>query len=304
MKGRPSLRVGTRGSRLALAQTATVVDLISKANPGAELKVVPIRTAGDAAKAGASTESDRKLAFTEEIDRQLISGQVDIAVHSLKDVPSTIDSRLVIAATPKRGDPRDALVTLSARKLQEIPAGSSIGTSSIRRRVQLGLLRPDLAVVDIHGNVETRIGKMKGLGLEGVVVAAAGLQRLGIADKASQNFSTSEMVPAACQGILGVEVRRDNDEALDVLRGIDDRTTHIAGECERAFLGAVGGDCNFPLGAYAEVDGARLTLAGLLAEPDGSSVAKDSIAGQTTSAGKLGVQLARRLLKAGGVSHR
>lgn len=303
MKSGLKLRVGTRGSRLALAQTAIVVDLIKRATPAATLDVVQIRTAGDKVTAG-SSETDRKLAFTEEIDRQLISAKVDIAVHSLKDVPSIIDPRLVIGAMPARADPRDALVALSGRRLSEVPAGSSIGTSSIRRKVQLGRLRPDLSVVDIHGNVETRIAKMKGLGLEGVVLAAAGLQRLGVTDKASQFFSTEEMVPAACQGILGVAVRRDNKEALDALRRIDDSASHVAGECERAFLEAVGGDCNFPVGAYAEVEGFKLTLTGLVAEPDGSSMARGSIGGSTSSARDLGAQLARRLLTSRGTPPR
>ena len=259
---------------------------------------VPIKTAGDAGRWGSGPEEDRKLAFTKEIDNQLLNGKIDIAVHSLKDVPSAIDERLVIAAMPPRGDPRDALVTDSGRKLSKVPEGSAIGTSSIRRKVQLQGLRPGLKVVGIHGNVETRIAKMKERGLEGVVLAAAGLQRLGMEDRVTQYFSTDEMVPAACQGIIGVDARRDDAAVLELLRRIDDPSSRIAGECERAFIGALGGDCNFPAGAYAGIVGRELAVNGFVANQDGSSLAKDSVVATPGAARKLGEELAAKLLDA------
>ena len=288
--------LGTRGSRLALSQATIVADLISRNIPGTRVDVVPIKTAGDAGRWGNGSEDDRKLAFTREIDSQLLQGKVDIAVHSLKDVPSAIDGRLVIAAMPPRGDPRDALVTTSGRNLNEIPEGSAVGTGSIRRKVQLHGLRPDLKIVEAHGNVETRIAKMKERGLEGVVLAAAGLQRLGMEDRVSHYFSTDEMVPAACQGIIGVEARRDDTAVLELLRRIDDPSSRIAEECERAFIGALGGDCNFPAGAYAEVVKKELVAVGFVAE--GSSLAKDSIMGPPSAARRLGEELATKLLDA------
>lgn len=294
-----SLRVGTRGSRLALAQAAIVVELISKGLAGAHAEVVPIKTSGDSSDRGGAPGPDMKVAFTHEIDRQLLEKRVDIAVHSLKDVPSAIDPSLVLAAMPPRGDPRDALVTVSGERLRQVQEGSLIGTSSIRRRIQLERLRPDLKVVEVRGNVETRIGKMKERGLEGVVLAAAGLQRLGLDGRVSDYFSPEEMVPAACQGIIGVEARRDDSETLEALRRIDDPASRTAGECERAFLKELGGDCNFPVGAYARVDGAGLTLVGFVAEPDGSSVLRDSITGPPAAAQSLGSELAKRLMESG-----
>lgn len=292
------MRVGTRGSRLALAQAAIVVELISKSRPGARAEIVPIKTAGDSRTGGPA--ADLKAAFTHEIDRQLLEGKVDVAVHSLKDVPSVTDPSLVLAAMPPRGDPRDALVTVSGVKLGGLPRGSRVGTGSIRRKVQLGRLRPDIGVVEVRGNVETRLGKMKERGVDGVVLASAGLQRLGLGSRVSEYFATGDLVPAACQGILVAEARRDDAKTVGLLRLIDDPASRAAGECERAFLKELGGDCNFPVGAYSAVDGPGLTLTGLVAEPDGSSIVRDSIAGPASKAKELGSELAKRLMEPGG----
>ena len=299
MKNGRLLRLGTRGSRLALIQAGIVAGLVSRSTPGTRIEVVPIKTAGDAAARKTGPEADRKFAFTHEIDRRLAEGKIDFAVHSLKDVPGDIDRRLTIAAMPPRGDPRDALVTASGRDLNELPEGSAIGTGSLRRKVQLERLRPGLAIVEVRGNLETRIGKMRERGLEGVVLAAAGLERLGLGPKAAHYFTIEEMVPAACQGILGVVARRDDTDAMRVLKRIDDRSSRSAGECERAFLKELGGDCDFPVGAHGVVEGDRVTLVGLVAEPDGSSVVRDSISGPARKATELGARLARGLLENG-----
>ena len=297
MKGSRSLRLGTRGSRLALAQTAIVVDLISRSSPGLHVEVVRIKTSGDAAQQGEPSGADRKLAFTHEIDRRLLEGKVDLAVHSMKDVPTVMDRRLTIAATPPRDDARDALVTVSGETFGRLRPGSAVGTSSVRRRVQLGRLRPDIRVAEVRGNVETRIGRMKDSGLEGVVLAAAGLRRLGLADKASQCFTVDEMIPAACQGILAVEARTDDPRVLAALRKIDDYATHLQGACERAFLARLGGDCNFPAAAYAQFASAGLKVTGMVANPDGSSMAVESASGKLSGAEELGAGLAERLLE-------
>ena len=301
MKRGLSLRIGTRGSKLALAQAAIVVDLISRSRPGTLLEVVPIRTAGDAG-GRVVKETDRKLAFTSEIDRQLLEGKVDIAVHSLKDIPSAMDGRLTIAATPPRGDARDVLVTLSGRRLSELHESSVVGTSSIRRKVQLLDLRPGLKVVDVAGNVETRIGRMKERGLEGVVLAAAGLQRLGLASEASQYFSVEEMVPAPCQGVIAVEARQDDHQVMEAVGKIDDPVTHLESACERAFLGRLGGDCNFPAGAYARIGGTELTVVGMIADPEGLSLTRSSLVGPSQGPERLGARLAERLLESGGTA--
>ena len=298
MKNTTVVRLGTRGSKLALSQAGIVAGLNSRANPGTKVALVPIRTAGAAGRRGSGSEEDLKLAFTGEIDRRLLLGKIDIAVHSLKDVPSAIDAGLVIAAMPTRGDPRDALVADSGRNLNEIPEGSAVATSSIRRKVQMQRLRPDLRIVDIRGNVETRIANIKERGLEGVVLAAAGLQSLRMEDRVSQYFSTNEMMPAACQGIIGVEARRDDEAALRLSRQIDDPSSRIAGVCERAFIGALGGDCNFPAGAHARVGKRELVVVGFVANRDGSSLAKDSAVGSPSAARELGEELAMKLLDA------
>ncbi|MDG7006683.1 MAG: hydroxymethylbilane synthase [Nitrososphaerota archaeon] len=300
MGGSGQLRVGTRGSRLALAQTQIVVDLIRAAAPGTRVAVVPIRTAGDIAQAGEASGADRKFAFTHEIDRQLIEGRVDVAVHSLKDLPSSLDRRLTIAATPPRGDVRDALVSLGGSNLGGLPIGSVVGTSSIRRKVQLSKLRPDIRAVEVRGNVETRMERMREKGLDGVVVAAAGLQRLGLAGRAAQHFTVDEMVPAACQGILAVESRKDDEGAIELLKKVDDQATNLESSCERAFLARLGGDCNFPAGAYAKITGVEMKIVGMVAEPDGSSVVKSALSGPKSGPDELGKELARRLLRNGG----
>lgn len=295
--GRP-LRLGTRGSRLALAQAALVAGLVSRLAPDARVEVVPIRTAGDAAP-GETSGADRKSAFTREIDRQLLEGKVDLAVHSMKDIPTSLDRRLVIAATPPRGDARDALVTASGETFDRLPPGAVVGTSSVRRKVQLGSLRTDIRVADLRGNVETRIGKMKENGMDGVVLAAAGLQRLGL-QNASQYFEVGEIVPAACQGIIAVEARADDQELSEALRKIDDGPTNLRGACERAFLRRLGGDCNFPAGVHARIVDGAMEVVGMIADPDGSSLTRGSISGQESEAKALGTELAERLVKAKG----
>ena len=294
--GRP-LRLGTRGSRLALAQAAIVVGLISRVAPEVRIEVVPIKTEGDVGRQHESPGKDLKLAFTHEIDRQLLDGKVDIAVHSLKDVPTVADARLVIGATPPRGDPRDVLVTASGQTMKGLQSGAAIGTSSIRRRVQLSRIRRDIRVVGVRGNLETRIDRMREKGLDGVVLAAAGLQRLGRGGEASQYFQVDEMVPAACQGILGVEAPEEDADVLGILKMIDDPPTRLQSVCERAFLSKLGGDCNFPAGAYAQVAGSEMTVIGMVASPDGSSETLRSISGPASAAGGLGARLAEELLR-------
>lgn len=297
MKEGASIRLGTRGSKLALVQAELVSRLIVASRPGAQVEVVIIRTEGDA---GAGPRGgDRKLAFTKEIDRRLLKGDVDIAVHSLKDVPSALEMGLTIAATPPRADARDVLVTTSGEKLSDLPEGSAVGTGSVRRNVQLKALRPELNVVEIRGNVETRLGKLSGGRVRGVVLAAAGLERLGLASRIAQRFSIDEMVPAACQGTMAVMTRADDAEMLKVLLAIDDPGAHAESRCERAFLERLGGDCNFPAGVYARVTGDRLNVAGMLSDPAGVSLVRGSMSGAKSSPEELGMALAERLLDRG-----
>lgn len=293
------LRLGTRGSRLALEQTRLVSEMLSAETPGIEFQVVIVKTRGDSLPPAQRGEADGKGYFTEDIESLLLRGEIDLAVHSLKDLSVELDARLMIAATPRRSDPRDALVSPGFEKLQALPSGASLGTSSARRRVQLLKLREDLRVVDLHGNVETRVGKMKRLGIDGVVLAAAGLDRLSLGRLATERFATRVVVPAVGQGTLGVEVRRRDRDLERMVSRIGDEKTMMASECEREFARAVGADCNLPVGAHASFNGRSLTLTGMIASADGS-VLKRSMT--STEPGGLGRALGEEMLKLGGAT--
>jgi hydroxymethylbilane synthase len=290
------IRIGTRGSRLALAQAQMVADMLKSRNPAMVVELVSIRTAGDVMPPERRRNADGKTAFTKEIEESLLRGDIDLAVHSAKDIPSEMDGRLVLAATPPRGDHRDALVSRLA--FEELPRGARIGTSSVRRKAQLLRLRSDVEVVEVHGNVETRIGKVGRGGLDGVVLAAAGLARIGLEGSVTRYFEVGEMVPAPCQGIIAVEARRGDSKSLSAAVKIDDAVTHKALVCERAFSSALGGDCYVPIGAYAEVKGGRIELTGLVASPDGREVHVRKM-GPGEDPVELGERLARALIEEG-----
>jgi hydroxymethylbilane synthase len=295
------LSVGTRGSKLALAQTKLVLRMLEEVAGDVRFDVVPIKTAGDVSPPGPMEGMDGKTAFTGEIEKRLVDGGIDIAVHSMKDLPPGTEDGLVVAATPPRGDPRDALVTPSGTGFAELRNGARIGTSSVRRRAQLLAARKDLEVVELHGNVETRLRKLETEMLDGVVLAAAGLKRLGLGSRVSQVFETDEMVPAPCQGIIAVQARSDGREVLAILKKIDDAATRAASECERAFSEALGGDCDVPLGAFASAGQESLTAVGVLADSDGSSIVRVSASGDLGRARELGRELAAKVTASGGM---
>lgn len=298
---RDRLLVGTRGSKLALAQTRLVVEALRTVDSDLELVSVPVKTMGDLLPPEKLGDVDGKSAFTSEIDRQLIEGRIDIAVHSMKDLPTRLDERLVVGATPEREDARDALVSVPGTKLTQLRKGARIGTSSVRRRAQLLALREDLKVVELHGNLETRLKKMEHESLDGVVLAAAGLKRLGLEPRICQLFSIGEMVPAVCQGVLAVEARKDDKRTIDFLRKIDDAPTRAASECERAFADELGGDCYVPLGAFASCESGMLSAVGMVSDLDGRDAVRSSIRGEMADATDLGRRLAAKLNEAGGL---
>jgi hydroxymethylbilane synthase len=294
------LRIGTRGSKLALAQTSIVATLLTQAAEGLEVQVVPVKTRGDTLPPSQRGEADGKGVFTEDIESMLLRGDLDLAVHSMKDLSVTIDPALVIAASPPRGDPRDALVSATKKTLDALPDGASLGTSSIRRKAQLLTLRKDLRLVDLHGNVETRIRKMTELGIDGVVLAAAGLDRLSLGKEITQRFPTSQLVPAAGQGALAVQARRKDAEMARLASKIDDPETATATECERDFAKAMGADCTLPIGAFASFEGRSITLTGMIASLDGNSVIRRSAS--STDPRGLGTQLGNEILELGGAA--
>jgi hydroxymethylbilane synthase len=295
--------VGTRGSRLALRQTEIASEALTAANPGLSLEPRTIQTEGDR-----STTSLREIGgrgvFVIEIEEALLRGDIDIAVHSLKDLPSTETGGLTIAACLPREDPRDVLVTRNGARLADLPPGAVIGTGSQRRGCQVLALRPDLVIKDIRGNVDTRIRKVQDGDYDGVVLAAAGLARLGWLDRASQVFEPEEMLPSVGQAILAVQVRSDDAEALAIASATDNPSSRAAAAAERAFERRLGAGCTNAIAAYATIGRgpstgrAPLLLRGLVGEERGRLL-KGEMSGVASEAEMLGVRLAEYLIAQG-----
>lgn len=290
--------IGTRGSRLALAQVELVASALRAARPAVSLEVREIRTEGDVNAAPLSLIGGLGV-FTKAIEDALLDGECDIAVHSLKDLPADLAPGLVLAAVPPREDPRDALVTRDGVPLAALPAGARIGTGSGRRAVLLRMMRADVRPVEIRGNVDTRIRKVEGGEYDGAVLAVAGLRRLVLQNKAAQVFSIEEMLPAVGQAALAVEVRADDADAVDLVSTIDDAPTRAAVEAERAFLRALGGGCRLPVGAYATVEGQHIHLRGMLGGEAGAPVFRGEILGRVEAPAAVGARLAEQILSQG-----
>ncbi len=292
-----TLRLGTRASQLALAQARLVAGRLEAAAPGLRVELVTITTAGDRDQATPLAEGEQPGWFTTAIQEALQRGDVDIAVHSLKDLPTRRPDGLVIAAVPFREDPRDALVSSDGRPLRDLPPGAIVGTSSPRRAAQLAEIRPDLDVHPIRGNVETRIRRVREGDYAAAVLALAGLRRLGLEREAAQVFGIEEMLPAPGQGALAVECRADDAPTRQLLSSIDDPAIRLAVTAERAFLAATEGGCSFPAAAYAEHFGSTLKLHALIAL-DGRII-RSKMGGPAETAAGLGRQLAEDLLQRG-----
>ncbi len=293
------LRIGTRGSPLALAQTGLAVAALTRRHPGVRWEVVPVRTSGDRSRRATGT-----LDFTDEIDRRLESGEVDVAVHSTKDWPADPVRNVAIAAYLPRDDPRDALVLRPGLTFRSLPEGARLGSSSLRRRAQLLAARPDLEVIPIRGNVETRLDQIGVRGLDGVVLAAAGLRRLGLARRITELLEPPRWLPAPGQGAIAVAVRTDDPTTARRVRAVDHRPTRRAVEPERAVVRALGGDCDLPLGALGRVRSGRLTLDAALWSPDGRIRVSAHTSGPADRGGRLGNRLGARLARHQDVSTR
>jgi hydroxymethylbilane synthase len=293
-----TLRIGTRGSTLALTQSRWVQARLEQQHPGLTVELLVIKTAGDRFVDRPLSELGGKGVFVKEIEEAMLAGTIDCAVHSMKDVPTELAPGLVIAATPAREDPRDVLITREPVRFNQLPHGARIGTSSLRRMALLRAVRSDLDVHSLRGNVDTRLAKLDRGELDAIVLAAAGLRRLGIARPAAEPFDPLHFVPAIGQGVLALESRAD--ETAEILAVLDDPATRAAVTAERAFLLRVGGSCHTPLAAYATVDAGVITLRALIADPDGSRVVRGTHSGATTAATALGTGLADELLGRGG----
>ena len=294
-----TVKIGTRGSQLALVQAGLVADALGKANPGVEFETTVIRTGGDKDRSS-SISSIGVAVFVKELELALASGEIDMAVHSLKDMTSTLDPGFVIAAVPYREDPRDVLVSRSGVSLSELPAGALIATGSTRRRALLLSRRPDLRVAQIRGNVPTRLSKVELKdGPDAVVLAAAGLKRLGLSGRITEYLKCTDFVSAVGQGALAIETRANDKQALTLARSLNDVDTRVSVDAERAFLAAVGGGCLAPVSAHARVRNGHFTISAFAADPDGRTVLRAEGEGVPSDAVRVAEQIAQDLLDRG-----
>ncbi len=298
----PLLRLGTRGSPLALVQAHEVKDRLAAAHPelaeAGRVEIVVIKTTGDRIQDRALMEIGGKGLFTKEIEEALLDGRIDIAVHSMKDVPTWLPDGLGIAAILDREDPRDAWFARDGLGLAELTAGAVVGTASLRRQAQLLHTRPDLTVTTLRGNVETRLAKLDRGEVDATVLALAGLRRLGRADLASAVLSPEEMLPAVAQGAIGLEVRLGDPNTRDFVAALDHPQSACRVTAERALLAELDGSCRTPIAAHAEIDATGgLTLTSLVVLPDGSALHKDRRQGSVARPAELG-QAAGEALKA------
>ena len=292
------LRLGTRGSPLALAQARMVKAALLAAEPGLDegsVEIVVVSTQGDRIQDRTLAEIGGKGLFTEEIEAGLLGGTLDLAVHSMKDMPTALPAGLVISAVLPRADPRDALIARGPRSIAELPKGAVVGTASLRRQAQLRAVRPDLVVVPLRGNVQTRLRKLDAGEVQATFLAMAGLIRLGLEEVVSAALAPEEMLPAVAQGAIGIECRADDGPMLDLLARINDAPTMTSISAERAFLGALDGSCRTPIAALAELRGPELRLRGLVASPDGSLVDRIEVEGAASACLALGADTGAEL---------
>ncbi len=298
-----TLLIGTRGSALALAQAGMVRDQVAGLLPGTEVRLEVLKTTGDRLSASTPPEGPPELpapgVFTKELDEALLSGKIHAAVHSLKDVPTVLPQGLRFAAFLRREDPRDALVSREGVFFRQLAAGSRVGTSSPRREAQIRSARPDLRVLPLRGNVDTRLRKLREGEFEAVVVASAGLKRLGLKKEITECLEPSVMLPAPAQGILCLVVRESGKELEETLRPLDDRESRVRGDAERSFLKTLQGGCRVPVGALAVVEGVTLSLDGVVAHSDGKGVLRHGLSGDTGHPRELGEKLAEKFLASG-----
>ena len=292
----PRLVIGSRGSRLALWQAEWVKGELGRHGYQAELEI--IKTTGDRITDVPLAQVGTKGLFTKEIEEALLAGRVDLAVHSLKDLPTELPAGLRLGAVPRREDPRDVLVSRDGRRLGELPAGTRVGTSSLRRAAQLRHSRSNLKVEPVRGNLDTRLRKLEEGQFAALMLAAAGLRRLGWEARITEYLEPEVMCPAIGQGALGIEARADDAVTLDALARLDDRAARLETTAERALLAGLGGGCQVPFGGFARLqpDG-RLLLRGVVASPDGSRLFR--AAGESNNPEELGARLAQQLLRDG-----
>lgn len=298
--GTKEIIIGSRASKLALTQTNIVINELKKYYPEIDFKIKEIKTIGDKILDKTLSKIGGKGLFVKEIEAALLKGEIDIAVHSMKDMPSEFPENLEISAITKREDVRDVLITKEGNSFYELKEGAIIGTSSLRRGAQLKGLRSDVNIVPIRGNVQTRIKKINEMDLDGVILAAAGINRLGLEKEISGAFNVDEVVPAVGQGALGIETRKNDTFIKEVVSKINHKHTEIAVKAERIFMRILNGGCHVPIGAYAFIEDEKLKMIGLVAAIDGDKIIKIYGEDDIQNFKELGQKIAEEVLNKGG----
>lgn len=293
------IRIGTRGSKLALTQSEWIKEQLEKRHSGIRVELVKIKTTGDKILDVPLSKVGGKGLFVKEIEEALLESRVDVAVHSMKDVPARLPDDLMLSTFPPREDPSDALISGEQQPLDQLPEGARVGTSSLRRGAQLLHLRPDLTLVSLRGNVDTRLKKLKSGDLQAVILASAGLNRLGLSSLITQTIPFHQLLPAVGQGALGLEVRRGDQKTIGLLDFLNHEDTQTAVAAERAFLKTLEGGCQVPMAGFARVKGDTLSFEGLVAELDGSKIYRETVTGNRDDAEAMGIEAAKGLLASG-----
>ncbi len=293
------IRIATRKSALALWQAEHVSSLLRQLDAVTEVELLPLSTRGDEVLDRSLQKIGGKGLFIKELEAAMQSGLADIAVHSMKDVPAEMPDGFIIAAVLERANHADALVSANNEQIGGLRKGALIGSSSLRRQAQLKMLRPDLKIQPLRGNVNTRLAKLDAGDYDAIILAAAGLERLGLDARISQQFRPDEMLPAATQGVIGIECLAGNEELMQVIQILDHSDSAITTAAERAITATLQASCQSPVASYATISGAAIDITALVALPDGSEFLKDSISGSAADAARLGRELAERLLASG-----
>lgn len=296
-----SLKIASRASKLALVQSNYICNLLQNLGGNIDISIVEISTKGDRDISDFLYKTVSMGFFTSEVENALLDGRADLAVHSLKDLPTACTEGLVVAAIPKRESVADALIASSqAASIAALPAGATVGTSSLRRIAQLHRLRDDIKCVPLRGNVETRVSKVATGKVDAAVIACAGLNRLGLADKISAILPPKEFLPAPAQGALAVQIRTDDNELAELVTKLDDKKSRIAVEAERTILSSMHGGCSIPLGVYSQISGDNIIIDAVISDVEGEKYIKRSITGPINQANVLAEKLAQELLTSGG----
>ena len=292
-------KIGTRGSKLALAQSEWIKKKIEGRHTDVQVELVRIKTTGDKILDSPLSKIGGKGLFVKEIEEALLNKHIHMAVHSMKDVPAELPDELMLCAFPERENPRDAFISIEDNSIESLPQGSTVGTSSLRRSAQLLSMRSDLDIIALRGNVDTRLRRLESRDVRAIILAAAGLRRLGLEDRITSIIPSEQVLPAIGQGALGLEVRRDDHNTISLLDFLNHKPTEITVRAERAFLKKLEGGCQVPIAAFAVLNSNTVHLRGMVAELDGSRIIRDEISGEKNQAEEIGIDLAKRLLDAG-----